>query len=44
MDLIYIHSVSQCLLDGVFDSFIFKVIIDMHIPIIIFLIVLGLFL
>ena len=38
-----IHSASLCLLVGVFNPFTFKVIIDMYVPITIFLIVLGLF-
>ena len=39
-----IHSASLCLLVGAFNPFTFKVIIDMYVPITIFLIVLGLFL
>ena len=42
--LILLFFFSLCLLDGVFNPFIFKVIIGMYIPITIFLIVLGLFL
>ena len=37
-----IHSASLCLLVGAFNPFIFKVIINMYVPITIFLIVLGL--
>ena len=40
----FIHSVSLCLLVGAFNPFTFKVIIDIYVPIGIFLIVLGLFL
>ena len=39
----FIHSASLCLLVGAFNPFPFKVIINMYVPIIIFLIVLGLF-
>ena len=39
-----IHSASLCLLAGAFNPFTFKVIIDMYVPITIFLIVLGLLL
>ena len=39
-----IHSASLCLLVGAFNPFTFKVIIDMYVPMTIFLIVLGLFL
>ena len=39
-----IHSASLCLLVGSFNPFIFKVIIDMYVPITIFIIVLGLLL
>ena len=39
-----IHSASLCCLVGAFNPFMFKVIINMYVPIIIFLIVLGLFL
>ena len=35
----YIHSVSLCLLIGAFNPFTFKVIIDIYVPIAIFLIV-----
>ena len=40
----YIYLVSLCLLVGAFNPFTFKVIIDMHVLITIFLIVMGLFL
>ena len=40
----YIHSASLCLLVGAFNPFTFKVIIDMYVPMIIFLTVCGLFL
>ena len=39
-----IHSARLCLLVGAFNPFMFKVIIDMYVPITIFLIVMGLFL
>ena len=39
-----IHSASPCILVGAFNPFTFKVMIDMYVPITIFLIVLGLFL
>ena len=39
-----IHSASLCLLIGTFNPFTFKVVIDMYVPITIFLIVLGLLL
>ena len=39
-----IYSASLCLLVGAFNPFMFKVIIDMYVPMTIFLIVLGLFL
>ena len=39
-----IHSAGLCLLVGAFNLFTFKVIIDMFVPITIFLIVLGLLL
>ena len=39
-----IHSASPCILVGAFNSFTFKVMIYMYVPITIFLIVLGLFL
>ena len=39
-----IHSASLCLLFGAFNPFSFKVIINMYVPMTIFLIVLGLFL
>ena len=39
-----IHSATLCLLVGAFNSFIFQVIIDMYVPIPIFLNVLGLLL
>ena len=39
-----IHSASLCLLVGSFNPFTLNVIIDMYVPITIFLIVLGLFL
>jgi len=38
------HSASLCLLVGAFNPFTFKVIIDIYVPIAIFLIVWGLFL
>ena len=41
---ICIHLVSLCLMVGAFNPFIFKVFIDIYIPVAIFLIVLGLFL
>ena len=37
----YIHSASLCLLVGAFNPFTFKVIIDIYVPIAIFLIVWG---
>ena len=37
----YIHSASLCLLVGAFSPFTFKVIIDIYVPIAIFLIVWG---
>ena len=37
----FIHSASLCLLVGAFNPFTFKVIIDIYVPIAIFLIVLG---
>ena len=40
---VFIHPASLCLLVGVFDPFTFKVIIDMHDPINVFLTVWGLF-
>ena len=40
----WIHSANLCLLVGAFNPFTCKVIIDMHVPITIFSIVLGLFL
>ena len=39
-----IHSASLCLLVGAFNPLTFEVIIDMYVPITIFLIDLGLFL
>ena len=39
-----IHSASLCLLVGAFNPLTFKVIVDMYVPITIFLIDLGLFL
>ena len=42
--VIVIYLVTLCLLVGAFDPFTFIVIIDMYVPIGIFLIVLGLFL
>ena len=39
-----IHSASLCLLVGAFNPYTFKVIIDMYVPITIFLIILGLLL
>ena len=44
MGLLFIHLVSLCLLVGAFNPFPFKVIINIYVPISIFLIVLGLFL
>ena len=41
--LFYIHSASLCLLVGAFDPFTFKVIIDIYVPIAIFLTVWGWF-
>ena len=40
----HIHSASLCLLVGAFNLFTFKVTVDTHVPIAIFLIVLGYFL
>ena len=40
---VFICPASLCLLLGAFNSFTFKVIINMHDPVTIFLIVLGLF-
>ena len=40
---VFIHSASLCLLVGAFNPLIFKVIIDMYVPIAIFLIVWGWF-
>ena len=42
--LFCIHSSSLCCLAGTFNRFTFKVIIDIYVPIAIFLIVWGLFL